>query len=355
VLIIGLTIVCVLLAGVLAYVLLGQTARTPSTSGASNMTADAGTPDSVPSDIPGPANPSPPSGIDTLAPMLQPLRHFAVAVYSVDDQIYVIGGLSGSAINSAVTRYDPNTNLWVELSAKPTPVSHVHAETLRGRIYIPGGEDSDGTVLDTFEAFDPRTQQWEKLPSLPAPRSRYALASAEGRLYLFGGWDGETYRTETFIYDLSLDEWLEGPPLPTPRRYAAASSIDDRIYVVGGEDESGSLRTVEHYDPTREELGIWTPAAPLPTPLANPAVASIINTLLVLHPEQHTLFSYTPQSDAWIQRHLPASIDVSSKMVALDTRLYLFGAPDADKPGTLTLYHVDLQTYHTFIPSITNP
>jgi N-acetylneuraminic acid mutarotase len=287
--------------------------------------------------------------------MLQPLQHFAVAVYGLDERIYVIGGTDGSEVSSTIARYDPQINLWVELSDKPTPVSHSRAETLRGKIYIPGGEGSDNTVLDTFEVFDPRTQEWETLPNLPAPRSRYALASTEGRLYLFGGWDGTSYRDETFIYDLSLGEWMEGPALPTPRRNAGAAVIEGQIFVVAGEDASGALRTIEHYDPTRESLGAWTPAAPLPVAVPAPAVVSIFDNLLVFHPEQDELFSYTPRNDAWMKRPFPSDIDVSSRAAVLDARLYLFGEALADTPGTLTVYEADLDVYRTFIPSVPRP
>ncbi|MFP4441250.1 MAG: kelch repeat-containing protein [Chloroflexaceae bacterium] len=343
--IIGLVILCVLLAAGLIYVLLTQL---PAESTAADL-PPAEEPE--PSPVAAPAT----TAKQTRTPMLQPLKHFAVAVYGLDERIYIIGGTAGSEVSDTVMRYDPQTDLWVELSTKPTPASHIHAATLRGKIYIPGGEGANGTVFDTFEAFDPRTQQWETLPDLPAPRSRYALATAEGRLYLFGGWDGTTFRDETFIYDPSLDEWNTGPSLSAPRQNAGAEAIKGQIFVVGGEDASGPLRIVERYDPTRNTRGAWTPAAPLPVAVAEPAVVPLIDNLLMFEPDDDDLFSYMPENDAWMQRTFPVDIDVSSRAIVLDTRLYLFGEPEGDTPGTLTLYEADLDVYRTFIPSVPRP
>jgi hypothetical protein len=75
----------------------------------------------------------------------------------------------------------------------------------------------------------------------------------------------------------------------------------------------------------------------------------------MFEPDDDDLFSYMPENDAWMQRTFPVDIDVSSRAIVLDTRLYLFGEPEGDTPGTLTLYEADLDVYRTFIPSVPRP
>lgn len=283
------------------------------------------------------------------APMPQARADFAVTAYDYDGKVYVIGGSAAAGPSAAVERYDPSTNIWVPLNDKPTPVSHVQAVTVRGLIYVPGGEGKDGSVLNALEAYDPRTKQWEALPSLPEPRSRYALAGIEGRLYLLGGWDGSRYRAELFIYDPASQKWSSGAPLPTPRRNAGAAVAEGRIYVIGGENESGPLRVNERYDPTGSSGGQWESAVPLPGAVAMPAVVGVVNTVLVFDPQLHTAMQYSPATDAWTPIRVPENTAVSARAAALNTSIFVFGPPSGDAPVAVGEYQAG---YTLFLPGI---
>lgn len=281
----------------------------------------------------------------TRAPMPRPRDDFAVAAY--DGKLYVIGGTIAGRPTATVERYDPDNDVWVALHDKPTPVSHVSGVTIGGRIYVPGGEDEDGTVLTIMEAYDPRSQQWQSLPSLPAPRSRYALADFEGRLYLFGGWDGQQYRSEVFIYDPAIAEWRQGAPVPTVRRSAGAAVVDGTIYVIGGENESGPLSVNESYDPTSGNDGQWESAAPLPAAIATPAVAGLIDMILVFDPKDRAVVQYSATKDAWSPITIPATVAISTRAVPLSTRIFVFGSASDSTPGMVSEYQA---VYTIFIP-----
>jgi DNA-binding CsgD family transcriptional regulator len=283
------------------------------------------------------------------APMLNPRTDFAVASY--DGKIYTIGGSSEDRPTAMVERYDPLNNVWVALNEKPTPVSHVHGTTIGGRIYVPGGEGSDKTVLDVFESYDPRNQEWQLLPPLPEPRSRYGLTSFEGRLYLFGGWDGSNFCADVFIYDPTTEEWSEGTPLPTPRRNADAVTIEDRIFVIGGENATGALRVNERYDPTSTRTGNrWTSVAPLPVAVATPAVVGIVNTALVFDPQSRIALQYSALTDAWTTTDVPEAVNISNRVVVLGTSTFIFGLsePNVAETGAVSEYQA---IYMTFLPN----
>ena len=59
---------------------------------------------------------------------------FGMAVY--ENQIYAIAGDLEQGVSDVVERYDPNTNLWTKLRAKPTAVGDVSAAILGGKIYV---------------------------------------------------------------------------------------------------------------------------------------------------------------------------------------------------------------------------
>ena len=281
------------------------------------------------------------------AALLQPRSDFATA--AVDEFLYVIGGITSAGPSDAVERFDLIKNVWVPITAKPTPVTQIEAATVGGRIYVPGGEDRTGKVLDSFETYDPRSERWEKLPVLPAPRSRYALASVEGRIYLFGGWDGTQYKADVFIYDPATRVWRTGTPMPIARRGAGAAVVGDRIYLVGGENQSGPLAVNQRYDPTDERADgqPWATMAPLPEAIASPAVAGIANLMIAFDPERRTAAEYVAEREMWIDVPVPANVGLSSRIVPLSVSVVLFG-PMTTQPTSVNEYQV---IYTTYLPS----
>lgn len=283
------------------------------------------------------------------ADLARPRADFAVTPF--DGRLYVLGGQHDGGASASVDRYDPANDVWVALTDKPTAVSHVEAAAIGRLIYVPGGETSDGHVLDVLEAYDPRSQEWQTLPALPAPRSRYALASYEGRLYLFGGWDGSNYADDVFVYDPAERAWMvDDQPLPTARRGAAAAVVEGRIYVIGGEGEGGALRAHERYDPTGDSGRRWESVAPLAVPVVAPAAVGIVNTALVFDEARQVAAQYTPATDSWVSVAIPADVKVSSRAAFLGTSVYVFGRAASGAPGSLSEYQA---LYNTFLPSTT--
>jgi DNA-binding CsgD family transcriptional regulator len=312
-----------------------------------------GLPGIQPAGSPAESLPAQPNRWTNLAPLAQPRAHFALA--SFEGRIYAIGGSNPSGPLDVVERFDPQNNIWVPLSNKPTAVSQVQAVTVGGRIFVPGGELAGGSVATVFEAYDPRSERWETLAPLPAPRSRYALASVEGRVYLFGGWDGSSVRGEVFVYDTASDRWEERTPMPTPRRDAGVAVVENRVYVIGGEDGSSPLRVSERYDPFAEANGQpWDGAVPLPRAIAAPAAVGITNVLIVFDPDRQVALLFQPSTEAWTELALPDNVGVSSRAAALTTEVFVFGPSPSDAALLSPLYQYQA-VYTTFLPVPINP
>lgn len=175
-----------------------------------------------------------------------------LAVVAYDNAIYTIAGETESGPTGLVEMYNPQTDIWIQLSDKPIPVTYISAAVLGEKIYIPGGELATGSPTDVFEVYDPRKDEWDRKASLPVKVSGYALVTFEGQMYLFGGWNGERVLDVVLRYDPEEDIWEEITPMPTARAYAGAVEAGGKIYVIGGWDGNKALAVNERFAPARE-------------------------------------------------------------------------------------------------------
>src|SRR5581483_3959720 len=139
---------------------------------------------------------------------------------------------------------------WQSVTPLPTarygPTAVLGAD---GRIYILGGANSSGDLLDTVEAYDPRTQSWTVVTSMPTARFNLAaVLGPDGHIYTLGGANSSGDLLDTVeVYDPTTKSWTTGVSLPTPRSGLAAVLGPDRhIYALGGfNNERDYFTTVE--------------------------------------------------------------------------------------------------------------
>jgi N-acetylneuraminic acid mutarotase len=212
-------------------------------------------------------------------------EHAAVAIGS---KIYVIGGdASDGKPSSSMVIYDTAADIWKMGRPYPgVPVNHPAAAVVDDRLYVFGGlEQWPEPALAAVWMYDPVADVWSQ--RTPMPRARGAMASAVfgGKVYLFGGLaDGEAVSDVT-IYDPGNDQWEDlsiSLPMPTPRDHVpAAVSPGGLIYVVGGrmKDIDHVTGVVEAFDPIERR---WlTGYAPLPTPRGGNVAATLHGRIIV--------------------------------------------------------------------------
>lgn len=199
---------------------------------------------------------------ETKAALASPRFGHATTVY--ENQIFVIGGETTDGIVALTERYNPETDRWTSMAAKPTAATDIQAAVLGGKIYVPGGRIAPGEVTDLLEIFDPQTNTWEQGPSLPLRVSGYALIAFEGKLYLFGGWDGDGYTDRVFTYSADLERWTEVARMPSPRGFASTIVGAGRIYILGGYNGEEPLDSNLIYLPGHENDSSWDSATVLP-------------------------------------------------------------------------------------------
>ncbi|MBC8075640.1 MAG: hypothetical protein H7Y32_06145, partial [Chloroflexales bacterium] len=266
-------------------------------------------------------------------------RLLGAAALNSNGPILLLGGGGTSGVLGSVQRYDPISDTWTELPAKPTPVRDVQAATLGGKVYVPGGVGADGKPIAALEIYDLQAKSWISGPALPAPRSAYGLAVVDGQLYLFGGWDGSAYRDEVLRLDPATGVWSEQPPMPTKRAYACVMVVGgSEVYVVGGENSAGALFTNEQYTPANAEQP-WQQRQPLPAKRSKGGCGVVDSEIGLFGGEggeggDNAPLSYDTRSDAWTPLAAPPeTLGIQPAVAYRDGSFYIVGGGSNEAPS----------------------
>jgi N-acetylneuraminic acid mutarotase len=258
-----------------------------------------------------------------------PRRGLAVANY--ENQIYAIGGESSAGVCNLVERYDPQTNIWGDLSSKPTSVTDVNAGVIGGLIYVPGGKLASGVPTNINEVYDPQSNQWSLGSPLPRALSAYALTVYEGRIYIFGGWDGNQVLNDAYVYESFSKSWSELPSMPTARSYAGAVVVGGKIYVIGGWNGNQALSVNEVYIPDLSGGNPqWIQASNLPAGRYGMGITNLADIIFIVggigSNDDLTTIAFSPGDTNWGQVEAPIPSNWSFLgAVTVGTRLYALG------------------------------
>jgi len=158
--------------------------------------------------------------------------------------LYAIGGSDNARQNvPEVEAYDDVTNSWTAAAPMITPRDHLaaHNAAANGKLYAIGGRVNVdfGQNLDANEEYDPETDAWTARAPLPTARSGIAAALLNGRIYVFGGEGSQGTFGENEAYDPQTNTWETLEPMPTARHGLGAAVVGDTIYVIGGGETPG--------------------------------------------------------------------------------------------------------------------
>jgi len=260
-------------------------------------------------------------------------------VVIVGGKILAIGGVAGGQVTAAVEEYLPREDRWVAHAPKPTGVANAGAAAVGSMVYVPGGYDAAGRVLDMLEIYDVAAETWAQGPSLPAPRCAYALAAIQGRVYLFGGWDGRRYVDTVFRYDPAVFQWEELAPMPVALGFQAVAVVDDRAYLIGGYDGSREFALCYEYDASLEGSGSpWKERAPMSAARGGAAATAVGASIYVLGGGWTSFLAYNeryePRSDTWARFETPLTGQWRNLgAAAYETKLYAIGGWSGEDLG----------------------
>ncbi|KAK4443275.1 kelch domain-containing protein [Podospora aff. communis PSN243] len=292
----------------------------------------------------------------TLAPIpLFPRQeHTTVALSSTS--LAILGGIipttsGGANTTSLVQLYDIPTNTWKTLAPLPTPLNHLNAATIDGKIYVLGGlelsANNTWTATPKSWVYDPATNKWTDIAPMPASEARGSAAVGvyNKQIFLAGGMNvlepfaGGRQGTVDVVsaFDTASGKWLSLPEtakkLPEGRDHAGAAVVDLRLYVLGGRDKGqGNVKgSVFALSLGRLDVGWRTMKGVMPTPRGGVAAAKLGRKVYVMGGEGNPaegskgVFGevevFDPVKDAWesagkmsVPRHGTYAVPVEGKI-----------------------------------------
>jgi uncharacterized repeat protein (TIGR03803 family) len=171
-------------------------------------------------------------------------------------------------------------NSWASGAVMTTGTVRSSAAVLEGSIYVIGGVNASGTVIDNVQIYNPTTNTWSSGTALPTVTENSSAAVVNNVLYVFGGDNGVTAPTNAvWAYSTKTKAWTSMAAMPTARNGTLAVVEKNIVYVMGGNLGNGAnfVATVESYNPA---TNTWTEETPMDSAKDFPA-GGLIGTTIV--------------------------------------------------------------------------
>lgn len=188
-----------------------------------------------------------------------------LAAVATEGRLYALGGSHlmwpVRHVIDTVECLTPSSGVWEQLPILSRERCAAAAVTLRGRVFVLGGCDEDGTALDSVERYDIDARAWQPLPPMRQPRCNFAAVAAGDRIFVAGGYDAR-------MRDLAAVECLDLPgseawelvaSLALPRWGVRAVSVAGAIFVVGGHACDGEVGSVDRLEPPASQGAALSP------------------------------------------------------------------------------------------------
>jgi non-specific serine/threonine protein kinase len=180
-----------------------------------------------------------------------PFRRQYAAATTLNDKIWVFGGIGVKTSSTTTKVYDPSTDSWATGPGLPVPLHHFSAVTYKGEAVVIGGfvPGAELTSKQSDKVYALRGDSWEELPSLNHPRAAAAAAVVGDKIVVVGGQANGKLVPQTEVFDGK--SWKDVADIPTPREHLGAASDGNYVYAVGGRELAAdkNLPTLERYDP----------------------------------------------------------------------------------------------------------
>lgn len=187
-------------------------------------------------------------------------KHYSLAVVTLDDFVYTIGGRNekdhiSQSIYQAQFTGDGDIPTWHRLEDIPTPLYAHDAAILNGYVYIVGGVDQHEKDVDTVYyapiLSDGKLGPKHLTTKLPRTLRLHSVVAYQHWLYVIGGKDNlnkaraEIYKAEV-MSDGRLTGWVwladlpDSPtnPQPKPRYHSEALVRQGKLVILGGRDDT---------------------------------------------------------------------------------------------------------------------
>ena len=184
-----------------------------------------------------------------------PTARTGVSAVVLNGQVYVMGGMDAQGkVLDVVERYDPQNDTWHPAPALRTARVNAAAVVYNGDIVLVGGRDSLGAALKKVEIFVAAENDWNSFDNMEEEREGPAIVVLENELYVMGGSNlNENILDSVEYYDLDEERWenSEDWDLDVPRASYSSITIGNVAYSIGGFSSFGPIGLVQRYHLTQ--------------------------------------------------------------------------------------------------------
>ena len=139
---------------------------------------------------------------------------------AANGRIYLVGGsdaVDPSSARATTWEYDPAANTFTTRAPIPHAVRGTAFGVIGGHLYLAGGRDSLGDVVDLVWDYSIAANTWTAKAAMPSPTNAAGSAAASGKLWSFGGESASGPVQTTAAYDPVTNTWASGPSLNEAR------------------------------------------------------------------------------------------------------------------------------------------
>ena len=207
---------------------------------------------------------------EAVAPINTARTQFAAG--SVDGKIYIFGGnaSNGDNLKSTETLDLINPTAWSTLADNDNHngqgVEELTGTGMAGKFYVFGAYGG-GTVFNLSDEYNPANNTWTSKANMPTTRSSAVAVAYKNEIFVFGGYVGNNNQKAVEAYNPEADTWRTVTNMPKFRSSPAVAVVDDVSYVIGGALKSTrkAYNNVYAYDFNANN---WKASklTPLPTP-----------------------------------------------------------------------------------------
>lgn len=173
-----------------------------------------------------------------------PTPRWALVSSVVGKCIYCIGGGKNVDPSGVNEMYDTTTNTWHTKAADSRQRSLACSAVLDDKIYVIGGE-YNGNMLSSNNCYDPSTNTWTSKANLPATKCGAIAEVVDGLIYCLGG--TSVALNSSVVYNPTTNTWSTKANMTEPRMYCSSASFNKNIYVFGGYIGSKECNKAEFY------------------------------------------------------------------------------------------------------------
>ena len=165
---------------------------------------------------------------ELLSNMPQPIRHHGAV--TMNGKIFIIGGITGQATRNNVLVFDPQANPEIvnpyqELNPLQYAVSHMATTVCDDNVFILGGIDNEGNVLNTAIMYNVTTGVSTPLPNMTTRRYGCTAVTIGKNIIVMGGvveTGAHLNSAECCEFDRGTP-WAAFPAMIMPRACATAA------------------------------------------------------------------------------------------------------------------------------------